>query len=149
MNSVPAAEPGDVRGPGELALRVGSEGREDDLPDQAGRLETVRVVEEGESFAVPGGSFGDVGGDDPPSGAEQFEQEPQRSGVAADFLQRDDVETRDDLGDARDGMPVASGGVAGAGGPFFRQISEGPDVPGGDQEVRRRFCRHGRVERGR
>ncbi|MEO5780887.1 MAG: hypothetical protein ABIQ22_14140 [Arthrobacter oryzae] len=144
-----AAEPCDVRGAGELSLRVCFEGREDDFPDQAGRLNPLGVVEEGEAFAVPGGSLGHVGGDDPPNGAEEFEQEPQRRGVAADFLQGDDVKPGNHLGNARHGVPVAFGGVAGAGGPFVRQVPEGPDVPGRDQEVRRRFRRHGPVQGSR
>jgi hypothetical protein len=101
------AEPREVRRPGKLPLWIRFDRGKHDLADQAGGLDPDSVVKKRKTFAVPGRALGHIGGDDPPSGAEPVKQEPQRFGAAADFLQCDDVEAGDQLGNARHGMPVA------------------------------------------
>lgn len=102
-------EAGGVRGAGELALRVIPDRGQHDLPDQARRLNPCGVVQEGEAFAVAGGSFSDVGDDDLPVWAEAGQEPFEGRGVAAGLLDGDDVEPGDHLGQTGDGVPVPFG----------------------------------------
>lgn len=94
-----------------MLQRVGARWRQYNLPDQARGLDPGAVVQEGEAFAVAGAVLGDIGDDDAPL-LPQAGQEPQEGrGVAARFLDGDDVKPGDDRGQAGDGVPVTLGRI--------------------------------------
>jgi hypothetical protein len=109
--------------------------RDDELAGEPGGFDPTRVEDENEPLVVSGTAARDVGRDQPRGVTECGEDEAKGAQVLARLLDRDDVEARDDLGDAAEVEEIAPWRVAGFGAPLLGDAPEGAQIPGGDEKV--------------
>ena len=109
--------------------------RDDEFAGEARGLQAPRVEEKDESLTVTGSTACDVGGDEAPCIPERLEDETKGTQVLAGLLDRNHIETGDDLGNTTQVEEISSGRVVLLGAPLLGHPAEGTNVPGCDEEV--------------
>ena len=105
------------------------------LAGEPRNLDTAAVEDEREALVAAQVVLGGIGEDHAPVLAEIDEERLERLELLLRFLDRDDVEARDDLGDQNERVEIALGRVAGGGAPLRGEPAELADVPGRDEQV--------------
>ncbi|MCU1573308.1 MAG: hypothetical protein JWO93_1390 [Micrococcaceae bacterium] len=130
----------------DLKVKVALAGR--DIDESAARFTGQESEGDGEDepFVVAGGTFGDVGGDNPPTWSEPGQEEAQGCGLRGTSC-RAMTSNRDDTS-AMDATASQSrlGGVVGFCRPFRGDASERAHIPGPDEQVGVRPGRDLRVQ---
>ena len=107
----------------------------DELAGKPGGAHAARVEEKAIRSPFPAAPLLTSVKRKPQLGPEHLQEGAQGGQVSARLLDRDDVEAGDDLGKTVDVEEIASRRVACLGAPLGRQVAEGADAPGADQEV--------------